>query len=71
MKEMIEYRGILKQVLPFNGIQIDEDFIPFVSHEQVIHEIIHVPENQSLYMNPDTLGYIKDEFEEPDMKYKK
>ncbi len=70
--KIVEYRGILKQVLPFDGVQIDDDFIPFVSNNKSIHEIIQLPEKTSLYMNPDTLGFVKEDFiEEQEIKYRK
>lgn len=62
--ELVEYRGVLKQVLPFNGIMIDDDFIKFESREQTIHQVFHLPENKSLYLNPDTLGYGQDDLNE-------
>ena len=65
--EIVEYRGTLNQVLPFNGVQIDDDFIPFQSGESVImggnaiREIIHLSSSTILYFNQDTLGCSKEE----------
>lgn len=54
--EYVEYRGILNEVLPFNGVRIDDDFIPFgVEDKQFIKEIVSLDSNRSLYMNLDKL----------------
>lgn len=61
--EIVEYCGILNQVLPFKGVQIDDDFIPFESGESImmggnaIREIVLLPQSKTLYFNQDTLGY--------------
>ncbi len=55
-KELVEYRGTLNEVLPFNGIRIDDDFIPFVVEDkQFIKEIVDLENNRSLYLNLDKL----------------
>lgn len=51
--EYVEYRGILGTVLPFNGITVDEDFIPFDLTEQFIKSVISLEDNKSLYLNVD------------------
>ncbi len=72
---IVEYRGILNQVLPFNGVMIDEDFVPFTSDTDVLHggnairEIIHLPHSKSLYLNPDTFGLANNERDD-DVNYK-
>lgn len=53
--EYVEYRGILGSVLPFNGITIDEDFIPFDLTEQFIKSIVSLEDNKSLYLNVDCI----------------
>lgn len=59
--QIVEYQGILKDVLPFNGITVDSDFIKFVSEEQTIHEVIHRQTSKKIYFNTDTLTYGQEE----------
>lgn len=67
---IIEYRGILKKVLPFDGVVIDDDFVPFIGGDNVtyrsnsIREILHLENSKTLYLNADTLGYANGERED-------
>lgn len=68
--QLIEYRGRLNQVIPFNGVQIDDDFVPFENDKSVkiggnaIREIVHLSQARTLYFNQDTLGYAQGERDE-------
>lgn len=67
--EMVEYRGTLHEVLPFNGVRIDEDFVNFELKDYYIKRIATLEGDKTLYMNLDKL--IEDDMEDSIYKYPK
>ncbi len=63
-REYVEYRGILNEVLPFNGVRIDDDFVQFeVADRKFIKEIVSLEDNKQLYVNLDKLiGAPEDDY---------